>query len=154
MPVFFKTMTDRQHADQVLRMMRELYATDAPDLHVDPGKFPRTIDRLLAEPSRGCILLFMRDGVLAGYALLIPYWSNEFGGIVLLVDELLVESAFRGQGIARAFFAFIDVDRPFDAVALALEVSPKNNAARSLYESMGFEERYLRMMTRRLPTAV
>ncbi len=150
MPVSFETMTDRQHAGHVLRMMRELYATDAPDLHVDPAKFPATIDHLLAEPSSGRILLFMRDGAVAGYSLLIPYWSNEFGGVVLLIDELLVEAAFRGQGIARAFFAFVDAERPFGAVALALEVSPKNNAARALYESMGFEERHLRMMTRRL----
>ncbi len=150
MALSFVTMTDREHASAVLRMMRELYATDAPELHVDPAKFPATIDRLLAEPERGRVVLFMRDGRLAGYSLVIPYWSNEFGGIVLLVDELLVEQEFRGQGVATAFFAFIEQDRPFGAVALALEVSPKNNAARSLYESMGFDERHLRMMTRRL----
>jgi len=150
MPVSFVTMTDQRHAAQVLRMMRELYATDAPDLNVNPEHFPATIDRLLAEPSRGRILLFVMDAAVCGYALLIPYWSNEFGGTVVLVDELLVEKGFRGQGIAREFFAFIATDRPFDAVALALEVSPKNTRARALYESMGFNERYLRMMTRRL----
>jgi GNAT superfamily N-acetyltransferase len=154
MAVSFVTMTDMRHADHVLRMMRELYATDAPELNVNPANFPATIDRLLDEPSRGRIVLFMRDSVLAGYSLLIPYWSNEFGGMVVLIDELLVESEFRGQGIARAFFAFIDADRPFGAVALALEVSPKNSHARALYESMGFDERHFRMMTRRLPAAV
>jgi GNAT superfamily N-acetyltransferase len=147
-------MTDRQHADQVLGLMRELYATDAPAPHVNPTQFPATIDRLLAEPSRGRILLFMREGALAGYALLIPYWSNEFGGDVLLVDEILVEKAYRGQGIARAFFAFISEQPPFEAVALALEVSPKNDHARALYEALGFQERSLRMMTRRLSAAV
>ena len=152
MSVSFVTMTDTRHADHVLRMMRELYATDAPDLDVDPAKFPATIDRLLNEPSRGRAVLFMEGDELAGYALLIPYWSNERGGMVVLVDELLVEKAFRGQGIARAFFAFIDADRPFDAVTFSLEVSPKNSRARSLYESLGFEERYFRMMTRRVGT--
>jgi GNAT superfamily N-acetyltransferase len=146
-------MTDRHHALQVLGMMRELYATDAPELNVNPEKFPATIDRLLEEPSRGRILLFMRDDALAGYALLIPYWSNEFGGIVVLVDELLVETDYRGQGIASAFFRFIERDRPFDAVALSLEVSPKNTRARDLYEGMGFAARHFQMMTRRL-TAV
>ena len=62
---------------------------------------------------------------------------------------LLVEKAFRGQGIARSFFAFIERDRPFQAVAFALEVSPKNTA-RALYEGMGFQSRHLQMMTRRL----
>ena len=147
-------MTDRKHADEVLTLMRELYANDAPAPHVDPTHFPATIDRLLADPARGRILLFMREGELAGYALLIPYWSNEFGGTVLLVDEILVKKAYRGQGTARAFFAFVSEQPPFEAVALALEVSPKNAHARSLYEGLGFQERSLRMMTRRLSAAV
>ena len=146
----FETMTDWRHADHVLRMMRELYATDAPELNVDPEKFPATIDRLLAEPSRGRVVLFMRGDELVGYGLLIPYWSNEFGGTVVVVDELLVEKAFRGQGIARAFFAFIDAERPFNAAAFVLSVSPTNPGARALYESVGFAESPLRMMSRRL----
>jgi GNAT superfamily N-acetyltransferase len=150
MTVSFSTMTDRRHADQVVRMMGGLYAEDAPDLHVDHAHFPKTVDRLLAEPSRGHIQLIMRDEVMAGYALLIPYWSNEFGGMVVLVDELFVEKDFRGQGIARSFFEFIAEARPFDAVTFALEVSPRNTRARELYESIGFDERYHRMMTRRL----
>jgi GNAT superfamily N-acetyltransferase len=150
MPVSFVTMTDRAHADQVLRMMRELYETDAPELPVTPEKFPVTIDRMLGDPARGRVVLFMLEGTLAGYALLIPYWSNEFGGTVVLLDELFVETPFRGQGIASAFFRFLEQHAPFDAVALALEVSPKNARACGLYESMGFEERYLRMMTRRI----
>ena len=50
----------------------------------------------------------------------------------------------------KSFFAFIERDRPFGAVSFALEVSPKNQRAHALYESLGFEDRYLRMMTRRL----
>jgi len=150
MALSFVTMTDRHHELQVLGMMRELYADEGPASNADPGKFPSTIDRLLAEPSRGRVVLFMQDDLVCGYGLLIPYWSNEFGGILLFVDELVVEKEFRRQGIARAFFAFVERERPFDAVALALEVVPENSRARALYESMGFIERHPRMMTRRM----
>ena len=150
MPVSCKTMTDRAHADHVIRMMRELYDADAPELDVDSAHFPITIERLLADPACGRVVLFMMGERVAGYSLLIPYWSNEFGGTVLIVDELLVEQDVRGQGIASAFFRYLEQDPPFGAVTLALEVSPKNSRARGLYESMGFEERYLRMMTRRV----
>ncbi len=35
------------------------------------------------------------EGVqLVGYAILIPYWSNEFGGNLLFIDELFVSPAF------------------------------------------------------------
>ena len=35
MPVSFVTMTNKRHAEHVLRMMRELYESDAPDLQVN-----------------------------------------------------------------------------------------------------------------------
>jgi GNAT superfamily N-acetyltransferase len=150
MALSFVTMTDRHHELQVLGMMRELYASEGHESNADPGKFPATVDRLIAEPSRGRIILFMQEDVVCGYALLIPYWSNEFGGMVVWVDELVVEREFRRRGISRAFFEFLERERPFDAVVLALEVVPENVHARTLYESMGFAERHPRMMTRRL----
>ena len=92
--------------------------------------------------------------MVCGYALLIPYWSNEFGGTLLFVDELFVDEAHRGQGIARSFLTFLAGDRPYRAVALALEVSPRNERARALYESLGFHQRHHEMMTRTLEPAV
>jgi GNAT superfamily N-acetyltransferase len=147
----FVTMVDRRWAGDVLRMMGELYETDQPGLNVNPEKFPLTIDRLLAEPSRGRIVLPMQDAAPCGYALLIPFWSNEWGGTVLLLDELFVLEEFRGRGIGKAFLALLERERPFDAIVLALEVSPRNTRARALYESMGFADRHLSMLTRRLP---
>ncbi|HXD74657.1 MAG TPA: GNAT family N-acetyltransferase [Vicinamibacterales bacterium] len=150
MALSFLTMTDRHHELHVLGMMRELYGDEGAETNANPDTFPATIDRLLAEPSRGRIVLFMRDDAVCGYGLLIPYWSNEFGGTILFVDELVVEKECRRQGIARAFFAFLERERPFESIVLALEVVPENTRARALYESMGFAERHPRMMTRRL----
>jgi hypothetical protein len=44
---------------------------------------------------------------LLGYALLIPYWSNEFGGVLLFVDELFVLREVRNRGIGHSFFRFL-----------------------------------------------
>ena len=85
-----------------------------------------------------------------GYALLIPYWSNEFGGTLLFIDELFVIAQARSRGIARQFFAFLAASRPFRAVALALEVDPTNERAKNLYESIGFECRPYSTLTYRL----
>lgn len=131
-------------------MMRALYAEDEPASPVDAARFPATIEFLIAHPSRGRIVLFREAGVLRGYAVLIPYWSNEFGGTLLFVDELFVTPAARNRGVATRFFGFVANERPFDAVALALEVSPKNAGARRLYESLGFTQRKNWVLTRRL----
>ena len=149
-PVEFVTMPDHSAAADVLRMMQGLYAEDAALSPVDVARFPLTLVRLLTEPATGRIVLFMSGDTVCGYALLIPYWSNEFGGTLLFVDELFVDEAFRGQGIARSFLTFLAENRPFDAVALALEVSPRNMRARSLYEGVGFTHRHHTVMTRTL----
>ena len=146
--VEFMTMTDRRFQADVLRMMGELYEHD--NLRVDSSSFPKTIDYVLANPSRGRIVLAVENDTVHAYALLIPYWSNEWGGTVALLDELLVERKFRGRGIAKSFLRFLERERPFDAVVVVLEVSSQNTRARALYESMGFTDRHLRMMTRRL----
>ena len=87
------------------------------------------------------------------YALLIPYWSNEFGGTIVHVDEMFVAPALRNRGIGRNFFRYLDETRPFDAVALALEVSPTNAGARRLYESLGFTLRENAPLTYRFAEA-
>ena len=131
-------------------MMRALYTEDQAASPVDQSRFAANIEFLVSHPSRGRIVLFREGGSLCGYALVIPYWSNEFGGTLLFVDEMLVVPEARNQGIGRSFFKYLDEGRPFEAVALALEVSPSNNSARRFYESLGFRPRKNSTLTRRL----
>jgi ribosomal protein S18 acetylase RimI-like enzyme len=137
----FHDMNEPQHEGELLTMMRALHVEDVAASSVDPTRFPFTVEFLLAHPSRGRIILFREGESICGYALLIPYWSNELGGTVLCVDELFVMAEARNRGIGRSFFRFLEETRPFDAVALALEVSLANVDARRLYESLGFSQR-------------
>jgi GNAT superfamily N-acetyltransferase len=136
--ISFSVMTDLEHRDQVVAMMRRLYEEDRGDFDLDRTRFASGVEHLIAHPSVGRIVLFLEDGELRGYALLVPYWSNEFGGTLLFVDELFVLPEFRSQGIGRSFFSYLDRDRPFDPVAFGLGVNPRNARARRLYESVGF----------------
>jgi GNAT superfamily N-acetyltransferase len=147
----FRTVTDATATEQLLEMMRGLYAEDASDIN-SPGEtqFRHTIKVLLEKPDRGQIVLFNEHQTIQGYALLIPYWSNEFGGTLLFVDELFVKPQARSRGIGRRFFEFLSTERPFDALVCALEVSPKNQRARKLYTTLGFEPRSYTMMLRRI----
>ena len=147
----FITMNDLEHKAEVLTMMHGLYSEDEAPSPVDQSRFPLTIDFFLANPSHGRIVLFEENASLRGYALLVPYWSNEFGGVLVVVDELFVTPKARNRGIARSFFRFLGEERPFEAVALALEVSPGNTGARRLYESLGFTSRRNSLLTYRFP---
>jgi ribosomal protein S18 acetylase RimI-like enzyme len=147
--VDFIIMSDLNHQEQLVAMMRALYSEDKAASPVDQSLFPLNIAFLIAQPCRGRIILFSEVGLLRGYALLIPYWSNEFGGTLLYVDEMFVMPEVRNRGIGRSFFRFLDEEKPFEAVAVALEVSPSNAAALRLYESLGFSHRENSVLTYR-----
>jgi GNAT superfamily N-acetyltransferase len=147
-PTDFTTVTDLRRLDQIVAMMRALYAEDEAASPVDQSRFAENLKFLVSHPSRGSIILFGEGGSLRGYALIVPYWSNEFGGTLLFVDELFVVPEARRRGIGRSFFKYLDEVRPFEAVALALEVSPGNKEARRLYESLGFYPRQNSILTR------
>jgi len=152
--VDFITMNDLNHQAELVAMMSALYAEDEAASPVDQSRFPSSVEFLIAHPSRGRIVLFSERGAICGYALLIPYWSNEFGGTLLFVDEIFVTADARNRGIAKSFFGYLDETRPFDAVALALEVSPGNIRARQLYESLGLTHRRNSVLTYRFADTV
>ncbi len=127
--------------DVVVRLMRALYTEDPSPFGMAEDKARRTLARLEAEPARGCAVLFEHAGAPAGYALLASVWSNELGGVICVVDELFVEPALRGRGLASGFLrALLERRAPWfgDAVAVELEVTPGNARARTLYERLGF----------------
>jgi GNAT superfamily N-acetyltransferase len=144
-------MRDETHAAAVVEMMRELYHDSSEYDAYDTRHFPETVRTLIARPEVGRIFLFMdvHDAV-QGYALLIPYFSNEFGGFVVFVDELFVAQASRRRGLARGLFDFIECERPFNARAILLEVLPSNAIAMNAYKHMGFKPRVHETMVRTL----
>ena len=142
-------MTDERHAEAIIGMMMGLYAEDDATAPRDPGRFGQTLRVFLSEPHRGRVILFLGPGdELHGYCIMIPIWSNELGGINAFVDELFVRAESRRRGIARGLFEFIERERPFGAVAVSLEASSKNQAAWSLYTSLGLEPRPFTAMLR------
>lgn len=127
--------------DAIVGMFLALNHEDPGQLPVDRRHIERTLTVLRAEPARGKAVVAEVDGRVIGYALLIPFWSNELGGEVCTIDELYVVPDRRGRGIGRRLVASLCDDValwPGPAVALGLEVSPANGRARRFFESCGF----------------
>jgi len=138
-------------ADAVIAMMAALYDEDASG-YVSPAHFRRTVDALLADPHRGTIIVFdLGPDRCIGYAILIPYWSNEFGGAMVEVDELFIRPEFRSRSIGRAFIEWIERARPHGATVIELEVTPDNHKAQEFYTAVGFEKRANVLRVKRLP---
>jgi GNAT superfamily N-acetyltransferase len=123
----------------------------------DPGPDPvpeeytrRTLRTLRAAPTRGRAMVLELAGCACGYALLISSWSNELGGEVCVIDELFVVAGHRGHGHAGRFLDELAAGTVLgpDVVALTLETTPENVAARRLYERHGFRARNVAMRRR------
>jgi ribosomal protein S18 acetylase RimI-like enzyme len=135
--------------EAIVSMCMALNAEDPGPAPVRPDQMRRTLIKLREEPNRGRAVVCEVDGRAAGYALLISFWSNELGGDVCNIDELFVAPEYRGRGLATALFDQLS-DRgqslwPVRPAALALEVTPQNERARTLYERMGFRGKNVAM---------
>jgi len=120
-------------------MMHELSHEDPSTELITDKKISLTIRELSNNPNRGRIVVFEEGKAAIGCAILIPYWSNEYGGNVLHIDELYVKPEHRGRGIATRFIKQI-LRSEHGTVAFQLEVTPTNTRAKNYYCKLGFRK--------------
>lgn len=118
-------------------LVEELYLTDTGPHAVIP-QVQLTYRALKARPKKGRILVFERADRLVGYAIIVFFWSNEFGGDLIDIDEILVTKTARGKGVATAFFKWLVEQYKGQVLGWSLQVKPSNKRAFKLYERMGF----------------
>ena len=119
-------------------MSRELYREDPVNEKITDRKISKTIRELRKNPCKGRIIVFEKDKALIGYSILVFYWSNEYGGNILHIDELYVKPEHRQRGVATNFFQYLSQRFNEDIVGLQLEVSPSNAKAMAYYVKLGF----------------
>jgi ribosomal protein S18 acetylase RimI-like enzyme len=118
-----------------------LYTEDPSPASPVASQVHETLAELRRSPGRGMAAVLELNGRIEGYALLISFWSNEFGGELCEVDELYVAPAHRSHGHARQLFDTLERGELWPArfVAISLRVTPKNTRAFALYERLGFQ---------------
>ena len=105
---------------------------------IDDERNRSFFSRFLAPSEDGMLLGASREGEPLGYACL--YWS--FTSVVpaetVLMNDLYVDPAHRGQGIGRALIeASAAVGRERGAHCLEWMTAPSNETAQRLYDSTG-----------------
>ncbi len=132
--------------EEVAAMIKQLYAADACTMgEIPDNHMASTFEAFLNDSKLLDIYVFELGGAIVGYATVTWFWSNEFGGKALVLDELFVKSGFRSTGIGKTFIAFMR-DYYQDAAVFILEVAPSNEKARKLYEMLGFRDLKTRHM--------
>ncbi len=130
-------------------MCLALYREDPGFAPVEARQVRETLAVFERQPGRGRAVVAEVGDRAAGYAFLVPFWSNEQGGEICEVDELYVRPERRGEGLGSALFGAIDAGRFGAFAATALGVTPGNARARRLYERLGFRAAGATMLRRR-----
>ncbi len=130
-------------ADAVVNLLKQLVFLEGK-----PSK-PRIIKRFLRKISRsGIILVAEVDGKIvgAGGGYVIGSIENVEGERYGFIEFLVVDEGYRGMGIGRRLLTIlVDKLRSKGVSEIYLEVDPRNEAALSLYRSLGFTVSYLTM---------
>jgi GNAT superfamily N-acetyltransferase len=137
-------LATEQDFDRIIEMNERLNVEDPSETKpFDRAMMRRTLTEIRTNPIRGAVAVLNLNGQSRGYALLISFWSNEFGGEICAIDELYVEPEFRGRGFATQFIQSLANGGsriwPRRAVAIAVEAYRTNPRAKALYERLGFE---------------
>jgi ribosomal protein S18 acetylase RimI-like enzyme len=137
--------------DRIVELCLALYTEDPSPEFPTASQVHGTLEELRRRPGRGVAALLELDGRVEGYALLISFWSNEFGGELCDVDELYVAPDHRSRGHGRELFDTIERGGvwPGGRVGISLQVTPDNQRASALYERLGFRPMGTAMVRRR-----
>ena len=125
----------------VAAMIQSLYKSlDAPEGYMTYEKISATFEQTYLQPDYLNIEVFESNETIVGYALLFKFWYNEFGGMILNIDELYVTPDFQRRGIASLYLSGLE-KRNEGYVGLSIEVLPENKKAYALYKKMGYMEK-------------
>lgn len=144
-----RRMTNKDR-DEYLNMTKEFYASSAVDTPIS-GEFPhaiKTFDLIINKnPLVDGFIISNENNEIAGYALLSFMYSNEFGGIILLFEELYIRPLYQGFGYGSKMMKFIESEYKDKIVGIKLEVTKLNEHAIKIYEKKGFSKvNYLAML--------
>ncbi|SEQ86594.1 Acetyltransferase (GNAT) family protein [Epilithonimonas lactis] len=123
---------------ELSQMMKDFYAIDLYpfDEKVTNENFAKFINE---EKYGGCFKILF-EGQIAGYIILVKYFSFEFGGEILFLDELFIKPEFQGKSLGKKALEFVkdySVEKNFKVVLL--EIENHNDKAKKLYEHYGFQ---------------
>lgn len=134
----------------VTALIYQLHTEDPEGKPMSATKIAQTLEFLPSHPDQGKIMVLEKEGEVIGYALLINFWSNEYGGNILTVDELYIKPEYRGQKTGTNFITYLAETNHGNSVAMQLETTPENLKAKQLYKRLGFKLHPNTVMTKDL----
>jgi GNAT superfamily N-acetyltransferase len=124
----------------LIRAYCEFYETEPND-----DGLREMFQTLITEPSQGAVFIARDDGRAVGFATLDWKWSSLKAARIGYLEDLFVDPASRGKGIADALIEVCgERCRELGLPAMAWQTAPDNHRAQQVYNRTGAEfETYL-----------
>jgi GNAT superfamily N-acetyltransferase len=125
----------REDTANVLRLLRQLW----PDKHIDAAPVGAIVERYIREPQYW-IYGYEVEGVLRGVVTVSFRWALFHAGQVAIVEDLVVDDGYRGQGIGTALLDFVENRLIEEGRAGIVEVNSDlhRDAAHAFWEQRGY----------------
>lgn len=128
------------HSDigELTAMMKDFYAID--HYPFNENLVTENFERFIENEKYGECFKIICEQEIAGYIILAKYFSFEFGGEILFLDELYVKPEFQGKSLGKRAMEFVkdySAEKKFPVVLL--EIENHNEKAKKLYEHYGFQ---------------
>jgi GNAT superfamily N-acetyltransferase len=125
---------------QLTELLRDLFSHEG-DFTPDPVRQMRGLRLLLEQPNRGRIFVLRQNDRILGMLNLLFTISTAEGGVVILLEDLIVHQDFRGHGLgSRLLKHAIHYAREKDFKRITLLTDRMNEDAQRFYKKHGFFE--------------
>lgn len=115
-----------------------------PDFRPDRVKQMRGLRLLLENPARGRIFVIRHHGRIAGMINLLFTISTAEGGLVMLLEDLIIHRDFRGQGLGTALLEHaIEYARTKEFLRITLLSDIDEVESQKLFSSYGFVKSHM-----------
>ncbi len=122
----------------VIDMMRRFYNSPALITNGSEEIFANNVDACLSNSPYIEGFVFVVLDKVVGYGMLAKSFSTEFGGECIWIEDIYIESEYRGGGIGSNFIKYVKKKYP-DKI-LRLEAESDNVKALNTYKKNGFKE--------------
>lgn len=129
-------------------LLVDLFSAES-DFVPDREKQRRGLRLILEQPSRGRIFVLRSEAKIIGMINLLITISTAEGGFVLLLEDLVVDAAHRGQGYGSQLLEYaMEFARAKKFLRITLLTDRPNEALRKFYKDHGFKESGMMPMRR------
>lgn len=135
---------------QMADLLAELFMLES-DFQPETDKQLRGLRMILENPQMGQLFVIRDGATVAGMANALITVSTAEGGRVLLLEDVIVSSDYRGKGLGRRLVEHVcDWARDQGITRVTLLADRENQPALNFYRNLGFEPSYMTVLRKKL----